>query len=81
LEERFRGRGYAALKAEVAHARAALTEPIRTRYETIATDGFRAAEEALRAGAAHTQALATETLARAKAAFGLLPLDAPRPDR
>jgi tryptophanyl-tRNA synthetase len=84
FEERLRGRGYAALKAEVADALAALTEPIRTRYETIATDGFQAAEEALRAGAAHARALATETLARAKAAVGLLPLDAPRqgrPDR
>jgi tryptophanyl-tRNA synthetase len=71
LERRSRGRGYAALKAEVAEAVIALTAPIRGRYEALAADGFRATDEPLAAGAVRAGLLAAETLARAKAAVGL----------
>jgi tryptophanyl-tRNA synthetase len=71
LERRFRGRGYAALKAEVADAVVALTAPIRERYADLAADGFAATEEVLAAGAARARPLAAETLARARAAVGL----------
>jgi tryptophanyl-tRNA synthetase len=73
LERRFQGRGYAALKAEVAEAVIALTAPIAERYEALAADGFRATDEVLAAGAVHVRSLAADTLARAKAAVGLSP--------
>ena len=71
IEERFRGRGYAALKAEVAEAVVALTEPIRERYQDLARADFVQVDEALREGAARAQTIAADTLAEAKAAVGL----------
>ena len=78
LEDRFRGRGYAALKAEVADAVVALTEPIRRRYQDLAQDDFAGVDEVLRDGAERARATAADTLARAKRAVGLL---APPPAR
>jgi tryptophanyl-tRNA synthetase len=72
VEERFRGRGYAALKTEVAEAVVALTEPIRERYQDLARAGFAEVDDALRDGAARARVIAADTLARAKAAVGLL---------
>ena len=71
LELRFRGRGYAALKAEVVEAVLALIAPIGERYEALAAEGFLATDEALAAGAGRARSLAAETLALAKAAVGL----------
>jgi tryptophanyl-tRNA synthetase len=73
LEDRLRGRGHAALKAEVADAVVALTEPIRRRFADLARDGFAAVDEVLREGAARAGAAAADTLARARLAVGLLP--------
>lgn len=73
LEERFRGQGYAALKSEVAESVVALTEPIRNRYQALARAGFGDVDEGLREGAERARAIATDTLAQAKAAVGLLP--------
>jgi tryptophanyl-tRNA synthetase len=77
LEDRLRGRGYAALKAEVADAVVALTEPIRRRFEDLARDGFTAVDEVLRRGAERAGAVAADTLARAERAVGLLPASPP----
>jgi tryptophanyl-tRNA synthetase len=77
IEERFRGRGYAALKTEVAEAVVALTEQIRERYQDLAGADFVQVDEALRDGAARAQAIAGDTLAQAKAAVGLLGRSAP----
>jgi tryptophanyl-tRNA synthetase len=74
LEERLRGRDYAALKTDVAEAVVALTAPIRERYEALAGEGFREVDAALREGAARARALAADTLAQARAAVGLLSL-------
>jgi tryptophanyl-tRNA synthetase len=81
LEERFRGRGYAALKTELAEALVTLTMPIRARFRELEAAGFAGVEEILAAGAEVAGRLADETLRQAKAAVGLLPPRARRPDR
>ena len=73
LEERFLGRGYAALKAELTEALVTLTMPIRARFRELEASGFAGVEEILAAGAEIAGRLADDTLRQAKAAVGLLP--------
>jgi tryptophanyl-tRNA synthetase len=73
LEERFHGRGYAALKAELVEALVTLAMPIRSRFRELEASGFAGVEEILAGGADAARRLAAETLREAKEAVGLLP--------
>jgi tryptophanyl-tRNA synthetase len=77
LEAELAGRGYSALKDEVADALVALLTPIHEAYDALAGAGFAEVERVLGAGAARAQAVAAETIARAKAATGLRPAVGP----
>ena len=78
LEARLQGQGYAALKGEVAEAVVALTEPIRARHRQLAAAHFREVDATLAEGAQRARSVAGDTLTKAKAAVGLLPLGARR---
>jgi tryptophanyl-tRNA synthetase len=73
LESRLEGRGYAALKDEVAEAVVAHLAPIQARYTELIADGMGQVDEALARGADRARAVAAETLAPVRAAVGLLP--------
>jgi tryptophanyl-tRNA synthetase len=62
---------YGPLKSDTADAVVALLEPIQARYRELAADPA-GTQATLAAGAAKAQGLAAPTLARAKAALGLI---------
>jgi tryptophanyl-tRNA synthetase len=71
LEEAYAGRGYGALKADLAEALVAFISPVRERYLELRADAERLAGM-LDVGAAKAQAVARETLELAKDRMGFL---------
>src|SRR5438477_7730355 len=69
IEERFAGKGYAQLKAELADITIAFLQPFQERVRGI-DDGK--LDEILKAGAARAQSIAGPTLAQAKRNMGLI---------
>jgi tryptophanyl-tRNA synthetase len=72
LEERFAGAGYGDFKKAVAESVATLLEPLQERYHELAASPDDVLER-LAQGAEKARVVASETLAHAKDAIGLLP--------
>ncbi len=72
LAAEYDGQGYGVFKAAVAEAVVELLRPIQQRYHELAADPAEV-ERVLADGAARAREVAAPTLARAKAAVGLLP--------
>jgi tryptophanyl-tRNA synthetase len=66
------GSQYGAFKAAVAEAVVELLRPVRERYDAITADPD-TVDHALARGAAKAQAVAAATMARVRAATGLVP--------
>src|SRR5437870_2079152 len=69
IEERFAGKGYAQLKAELADITIAFLQPFQERVRGIDAGKL---DEILKAGAARAQAIADPTVAQAKPDMGLI---------
>jgi tryptophanyl-tRNA synthetase len=71
IEARYDGQGYAAFKEEVAEAVIALLDPVRTRYEALASDPGEL-ERLLAVGAGKAREASAPTLARMYDAMGFV---------
>jgi tryptophanyl-tRNA synthetase len=72
VEREFEGEGYGAFKAAVGEAVVEMLAPVRERYAELRADGA-ALEATLREGAERARAIASATLAEARAAMGVGP--------
>jgi tryptophanyl-tRNA synthetase len=72
VEREFEGQGYGAFKEAVGEAVVDLLAPVRERYAELRADE-KAIEETLREGAERARAIASGTLAEARAAMGVGP--------